>query len=408
MPSNESGDAPSRIVDSLSGRDASYEVHLQNLECSCEEWRNCRSRLPAGDLRRCCRHLVYALAREPEQGPANLAGQTRTVSRFKRLAAKREGFPLCRRILPVAVPIGGGKKADADLFFPLDPVAIPWVTVLIGKTVFRYHPAEDRWANDDVPPKPIRDELELRIHKALSQEQAARKDSVPENAERRAPAPTPSAAISKTGHIDPGEPASDTDAGSGKKPLRFETSAPTETRKRRKRRGWLIFLVILLGGVLYWTDNVTMPPLSNKADGPVISGEQPLPGRPDVAAPDVHPPLEPPLPRDSEVGTSAAGTPPAGDPPEWDLREPLSNASLAADLLELIERDPDRGRYTLSRKVQGGTLLFGADLDLDVVFRIYRGDDGAERRDRWIGHVRHRLRRAADGGSLDAVPAQGR
>lgn len=410
MPDEARGETQSRIVDSLSGRDASYRIDLQNLECSCQEWRTFRSRFLAGDLRRCCKHLVHALAREPGQGPPSFAGQVRAISRFKRLAFNREGFPLCRRILPVAVPGGGeGKKAAADLFFPLDPAATPWVTALIGKAVFRYHPAEDRWANDCAPPKPIRDALELRIHKALNQEQAARKGTVPETAEQAAPVFAPSAETSKTENLAPGGQASDTDAGSGKKPLRFETPAPPETRKRRRRRGWLIFLVILLGGVLYWTDNVTMPPLSDTADGPVISGEQPLSANPNAGAdvPDVHPPLEPPLPRDSEVDTSAAGNTSADDPPEWDLREPLSNASLASDLLELIEQDPDRGRYTISRKVQGGTLLFGADLDLDVIFRIYRGDDGAERRDRWIGHIRHRLRSAAAGGSLDTVPEQG-
>ncbi|MFW5735518.1 MAG: hypothetical protein ACOCWR_10700 [Oceanidesulfovibrio sp.] len=400
MPHDEHGHIQSKIMDSLSGQDASYTVAPRALECSCADWRSHRSRFPAGDLRRCCKHLVYALAREPELGPPALVGQPRVLSRIKRLAARREGFPLCRRILPVPIPADPeGKEASADLFFPLDPEASPWVSVLIGGGVFRYHPAEDRWANEDAPPTRIREALELRIHKALNQEQAARTSVVPEPATHKLPPKQ-----SPETPADEAPQAQTSATGSGKKPLRFETPcAETNRAKPRRRRGFLIFLVILLGGVLYWADTITMPPLTKKADGPVVTGERPLPGDANGTGAVMDDPLEPPLPKDPAEPNAAA----PGEPPEWDLREPLSNASLAADLLELIKRDPDRGRYTISRKVEGGTLLFGADLDLDVIFRIYRGDDGAERRDRWIGHITHRLQSAAAGGSLDAVPEQG-
>lgn len=458
-------------VDSLSGRDASYQVDLRALECTCEEWREARSRFDAGDLRRCCKHLVYALARDPEHGPKALAGQPRTIARLKRLAAQREGFPLCRRILPVAIPLGPeGKEAVADLFFPLDPEATPWVTVLIGGSAFRYHPAEDRWANGEPPPEPVREALELRIHKAMIQEQTARPvagetacgpmaqqasiaqtqehdeqsgDQSPGQAAPTAegiaePVPAPDAADTAQKKSRPYRRKKSTAAQAGRprKTVRFDTpgDADEPMRRRRTRRGLLIFLVILLGGVLYLADTITMPPPGKEAEGPVLSNEAPMPGAAGVNGTDfgVQDPLEPPLPEESaqpdassqntsapaahsQNQTGQAASTPAGPsaqaaPQDSGAKQPrpgdISNAALAADLLKLIKRDPNRGRYTISRRVPEGTLLFGADLDLDVIFRIVRGNDGSERRDRWIGHITYRLQSAAAGGSLDSVPAQ--
>lgn len=469
MSNDSHTENPSITVDSLSGRDASYQVDLHSLECTCEEWRENRSRFDAGDLRRCCKHLVYALARDPQHGPKALAGQPRTISRLKRLAAQREGFPLCRRIVPVAIPQGPeGKEASADLFFPLDPETTPWVTVLIGAAAFRYHPAEDRWANGEPPPDPVREALELRIHKAMIQEQTARTaaEGTPcgPTAQQAGAAQTPQAAVKSeartvdhaaaptTGPAGP-EPLPDTEPSAQKKSrpyrrkksaaaqasrprkaVRFDTpgEADEPMRRRRTRRGLLIFLVILLGGVLYLADTITMPPPGKEAEGPVISNETPMPGAAGANGTDfgVQDPLEPPLPEESvqpntspqssaaptqgqasqnQTAPGQAASAPTGPPAQAAPQNrpgDISNAALAADLLKLIERDPNRGRYTISRRVPDGTLLFGADLDLDVIFRIVRGNDGSERRDRWIGHITHRLQSAAAGGSLDSVPAQ--
>ena len=45
-----------------------YEVNLNGPTCSCPDWRNQRSRLPVGDLSRCCKHILHIYARLPDPG----------------------------------------------------------------------------------------------------------------------------------------------------------------------------------------------------------------------------------------------------------------------------------------------------------------------------------------------------
>ena len=40
-----------------------YEVNLSGPTCTCPDWRTWRSRLPAGDLTRCCKHVLYVYAK---------------------------------------------------------------------------------------------------------------------------------------------------------------------------------------------------------------------------------------------------------------------------------------------------------------------------------------------------------
>jgi len=42
-----------------------YNVDLSGPSCSCPDWRNRRSRLPVGDLTRCCKHVLAAYAKLP-------------------------------------------------------------------------------------------------------------------------------------------------------------------------------------------------------------------------------------------------------------------------------------------------------------------------------------------------------
>ena len=45
-----------------------YEVNLNGPTCSCPDWRDHRSRLPAGDLTRCCKHVLHIYARLLDPG----------------------------------------------------------------------------------------------------------------------------------------------------------------------------------------------------------------------------------------------------------------------------------------------------------------------------------------------------
>ena len=45
-----------------------YEVNLNGPTCTCPDWRNRRSRLPVGDLTRCCKHILHIYARLVDPG----------------------------------------------------------------------------------------------------------------------------------------------------------------------------------------------------------------------------------------------------------------------------------------------------------------------------------------------------
>ncbi len=461
-------------VDSFRDEHVTHRCDLRALTCDCAEWLERRSDFPEDDLRRCCEHLVFALARAPQRAPQD---SPHSRARMQRLAAALQPFPLARRILPMAPPHQEEERKHAvDIFFPLEETGSPWVSVLTPKGLTRYNPAEDRWANDDTPAEgPVRQAIELRIHKALAQESAqARRPSLmedkpaPETADIASrhegdaqdsqstsndhvishsatlntplsgdpvealeqlrtsdpappPAAEPTAASTPRRHPpetdrhaaeDGDEETGQASASSARKRARprFGPSAdatssqsgkPSPKTAPRSRRRFGLFAALALAAAaiatVWWVDPLQSPlPLGSGA-----SPKQATPGASDPANPADPASASPPAADGTNAQNAAPAATPGSTPPPWDLREPLSNASLSADLLEAIRRDPDLGRYTISRRTPEGTILFGADLDLDVVFRIHLPDTGPEQRDRWIGDALQRLERASRGGSLD-------
>jgi hypothetical protein len=48
-----------------------YEVDLSGPSCTCPDWRAWRSRLPVGDLTRCCKHVLHAYAKLARRGKSD-------------------------------------------------------------------------------------------------------------------------------------------------------------------------------------------------------------------------------------------------------------------------------------------------------------------------------------------------
>lgn len=55
-------------VPSQSNPNTFYEVDLVGPSCTCPDWRSRRSRLPKGDLTRCCKHVLHVYATLPRRG----------------------------------------------------------------------------------------------------------------------------------------------------------------------------------------------------------------------------------------------------------------------------------------------------------------------------------------------------
>ncbi|AGW12293.1 hypothetical protein [Megalodesulfovibrio gigas] len=167
-------DAPfssdSFLVDSFTGDNAVYEVDPQAWTCTCEEWLVTRAAFKPHDVRRLCPHLLHVFRVQPDLLPDGFKERDRRI--VERLEPLRLGYPICRRIVSLPLPalVHQSGPDSADIFFPRDR-SIPWASVLCAEGFFHYHPGEDRWANRRAPADPAHCQiLELRIHKALSQE----------------------------------------------------------------------------------------------------------------------------------------------------------------------------------------------------------------------------------------------
>lgn len=162
------------LVDSFTGDNAVYAVDPRAWTCTCEEWHAMRAAFKPHDVRRMCPHLLHVFREQPALLPEGFKERDRRI--IERLAPLGLGYPICRRIVSLPLPVLNHQSGpdSADIFFPRDRT-VPWISVLCAEGFFHYHPAEDRWANRRTPAAPAHCQmLELRIHKALSQEGGGR------------------------------------------------------------------------------------------------------------------------------------------------------------------------------------------------------------------------------------------
>lgn len=113
---------------------------------------------------------------------------------------------------------------------------------------------------------------------------------------------------------------------------------------------------------------------------------------------DSHPP--PPMPG-RDPGANASPPPP--QPPSQPVVDQWPPQQQARDILKLIEDNPRQGRYTITKKLQDRVVFFGADLDLQTIFRIQRHATGTEEKESWQGETLRRLEHVAKGGQFEEV-----
>ena len=77
----------------------------------------------------------------------------------------------------------------------------------------------------------------------------------------------------------------------------------------------------------------------------------------------------------------------------------------AAALLQLLDDLPGRAEYRITYATDIDTVIFGLDINLDIIQRLHQRPDGTGTAERWTGHGLHRLQAAEKGGSLNQTPS---
>lgn len=82
----------------------------------------------------------------------------------------------------------------------------------------------------------------------------------------------------------------------------------------------------------------------------------------------------------------------------------FGSAGQAAALQRLIQDNPGLNRYQISYSTGSDVVVFGCDLNSDVIIRIHNKPDGHGTNETWSGHVLFRILSAAKGASLNDTP----
>lgn len=86
------------------------------------------------------------------------------------------------------------------------------------------------------------------------------------------------------------------------------------------------------------------------------------------------------------------------------LPAPLTSQDQATTLLDLIAKNPGRNPYQLTYKTADNVVIFGCNLDKNIIVRMHNYNDGSGSAESWHGNVRYRLQQAAAGNSLNDTP----
>jgi hypothetical protein len=76
----------------------------------------------------------------------------------------------------------------------------------------------------------------------------------------------------------------------------------------------------------------------------------------------------------------------------------------AAALRQLIEANPGAAQYRITYYTDSDVVVFGCNLEKDIVLRIHSDLDGHGISEEWAGHSLYRIHDAAAGGSLENTP----
>ncbi len=111
-------------------------------------------------------------------------------------------------------------------------------------------------------------------------------------------------------------------------------------------------------------------------------------------------------PLDDILGGWRQAEPPSATDPAFALRGRWDGVEDANGLLALMQEDPSKAKYTLSRRVAAGVMVLSCDLEQAVITRILQFPSGAQAHWSWRGDVLDRLRNAAQGKGFDLDSAE--
>lgn len=76
----------------------------------------------------------------------------------------------------------------------------------------------------------------------------------------------------------------------------------------------------------------------------------------------------------------------------------------AAALLKLIEANPGSAQYRITYYTDSDVIVFGCNLEKDILLRFHSDLAGHGTSEEWHGHILYRIKDAVAGGSLDNTP----
>ena len=79
-------------------------------------------------------------------------------------------------------------------------------------------------------------------------------------------------------------------------------------------------------------------------------------------------------------------------------------AQQAAALLKLIEANPGSAQYRITYYTDNDVIVFGCNLEKDILLRFHSDLSGHGTSEEWHGHILYRIKDAVGGGSLDNTP----
>lgn len=77
----------------------------------------------------------------------------------------------------------------------------------------------------------------------------------------------------------------------------------------------------------------------------------------------------------------------------------------AEALQQLIKEKPGLNRYQIAYRTEADVIVFGCDINKDMIVRIHNRPDGHGSNESWAGDIMYRISSAATGGSLNDTPS---
>lgn len=131
-------------VRSRSNPNQFYDLNLDELTCTCQDWQEKRTTQPKTMPGRLCKHLLSAVLDKPDILPPHLA-QFYTL--FEPVAREGRGMPVPSPRLSVCY----GVRDNGTPFVLTHEPGSPWANVIVQGQRYGYNAEEDRWSYQRVP-----------------------------------------------------------------------------------------------------------------------------------------------------------------------------------------------------------------------------------------------------------------